>query len=707
MATGTNPFALQFSNAAPYNVGTQPIDIITADFNGDGILDLATANSGANTVSVLLGTATGTFGAASPLTVGDDPYALLAADLDGDGKLDLAVANRGDNTVSLLRGTGTGTFTAAGTFTVGTQPISIITGDFNGDRRPDLATVGSSQNLVTVLLNNGAGGFGIPTNFAIGVNPTSAVTADFNGDGKLDLVTTNAATDSPSPTGVNTISIALGQGDGTFGASSTFGTGTDPYSVTAGDFNGDGRLDVATANYGSNNVSVLLGNGAGGFEAATTVALGVGAIQPYTIANRDLNGDGKLDLITANLSSNNLNVLLGNGDGTFGTPTALATGMRTNPNGLAIGDFNNDGKPDLATANSGANRATVFLNRTSLVSLDNSTKTIDASLERLSSITVDLTAGTLVLNSTPPLNANVAGYLNVNGTELNDTISGSAGDNILDGKGGNDTINALAGNDTIVGGAGNDTLNGGDGNDRYLFVADTPLGSDTITDPEGVDTLDFTGTTSPIAIDLGATSAQTVNPNLTLTLTAANQLDNVTGGSGSDRISGNGLDNTLVGGAGDDTINGQAGDDNLLGEDGNDTLVGGAGDDDLTGGIGNDILRGGIGEDNFIFDIGKAFNKAEMGVDTLRDFKRGIDKIILDRTTFTELGRRVSFASVDRLIQAKRSDALITYIRETGSLYYNANGSERGFGEGGLFATLDKPTLPSRNLSAADFATRQ
>ena len=708
MAIGTNPFPLQFNGAANSPVGTQPLDVVTGDFNGDGRLDLAVTNSNSNSVSVLLGTASGTFGPASSFIVGSDPYALTATDIDGDGRLDLAVANRGSNTVSLLRGTGTGTFTAAGSTPVGAGPISIVSGDFNGDRRSDLATVGSSSNLVTVLLNNPAGGFGIPNNFAIGVNPTSVITADFNGDGRLDLVTTNAATggSTPPPTGANAITIALGRGDGTFGETVTFATGTDPFSLTAGDFNGDGKLDVATANYGSNNVSVLLGNGAGGFNAATTVALGIGALQPYTIANQDVNGDGKLDLITANSSSNTLDVLLGRGDGTFDAPIPLSTGPRSEPNGLAIGDFNGDGKPDLATATFGTNNIAVFLNRTSLISLNDATKTIDASLERLSSITVDLAAGTLVLNSTPPATTNVAGYRNVNGTEVNDTIGGSAEANILDGKGGNDTINALSGNDILIGGAGNDALNGGEGNDSYSFTANTPLGSDTLTDAAGIDMLDFSTSTQAIAIELGITSAQIVNPNLTLTLSAANQIENGIGGSGNDRIGGNSLNNTLVGGAGDDNLNGQSGDDNLLGEAGNDTLVGASGEDDLVGGSGNDLLRGGNGEDTFIFDIGKAFNQAEMGVDRVRDFKRNLDQIILDRTTFTELGRRVSFESVERLRQAKRSDSLITYIRSTGNLYYNANGSDAGFGGGGLFATLDKPTLASRNLSTGDFAVR-
>lgn len=706
MAIGTNPFSLQFGNATTSVVGTQPNDVLTGDFNGDGILDLVTANTGVDTVSVLLGTATGTFSPASSLSVGDAPTALATADFNGDGRLDLAVTNRGNNDISLLLGTGTGTFTAAGTVTVGTQPIAIVAADFNGDRRADVATVSENQNLVTVLLNNGAGGFGTSTNFAIGVNPTAIITADFNGDGRLELVTANAATDSPTTTGVNAITIAQGLGDGSFGTQTTIGVGTDPRSLVSGDFNGDGRLDIATANYGSNNVSVLLGNGTGGFGAASTVALASGALQPIRIASQDVNGDGKLDLVTSNRGSNTLNVLLGNGDGTFATATSLATGSGTQPRGLAIADVNNDGRNDLITTYFDTSRAAVFLNRTALISLNDSTKTIDASLERQNSITVDLTAGTLTVNTTPPTSTNVAGYLNVIGSEQGDTIGGNTLANNLEGRGGNDTINALAGNDSLTGGAGNDALNGGEGNDRYLFAANTPLGSDTVTDSAGVDTLDFSTSTQPIAVDLGVTTAQTVNPNLTLTLTAANQIDNATGGSGSDRIIGNALDNALIGGAGDDNMNGQAADDSLLGDAGNDTLVGAAGDDDLSGGIGNDILRGGVGEDNFIFDIGKAFNPAEMGVDTIRDFKRGLDQIVLDRTTFTALRRRVTFESVDRLRQAKRSDAAITYIRETGSLYYNANGSEAGFGGGGLFATLDKPNLPSRNLSTSDFVLR-
>ncbi len=127
------------------------------------------------------------------------------------------------------------------------------------------------------------------TNFSVNLNPYSVTTGDFNGDGKLDLATANPNS--------NNVSVLLGSGTGGFSAAISFSVGTRPFSVTTGDFNGDGKLDLATANYESNNVSVLLGNGTGGFIAAISFSAGT---SPFSVTAGDFNGDGKLDLATAN-----------------------------------------------------------------------------------------------------------------------------------------------------------------------------------------------------------------------------------------------------------------------------------------------------------------------------------------------------------------------------------------------------------------------
>ncbi|MDQ3712260.1 MAG: FG-GAP-like repeat-containing protein [Acidobacteriota bacterium] len=340
-----------------FDVGIDPTSVTTGDFNGDGKLDLATANSNENTVSVLLGDGTGGFSMATNFGVGNGPRAVTTGDFNGDGKLDLATANSNENTVSVLLGDGTGGFGAATSFGVGSLPISITTGDFNGDGRLDLATANNVSNNVSVLLSNGTGGFSAASNFLIsGTSPFSITTGDFNGDGRLDLATANIGSDN--------VSVLLGNGTGGFNSTAVgVGVGNDPLSITTGDFNGDGRLDLATANYGSDNVSVLLGNGTGGFSTASNFP--VSGTNPQSITTGDFNGDGRLDLATANTGSANVSILFGDGTGGFGAATSFGVGSL--PTSITTGDFNGDGRLDLAAANLFFNGVTVLLNTCTII----------------------------------------------------------------------------------------------------------------------------------------------------------------------------------------------------------------------------------------------------------------------------------------------------------------------------------------------------
>src|SRR5205085_11797771 len=167
---------------------------------------------------------------------------------------------------------------------------------------------------------------------------------DFNGDGKADLA---VAIDRD-----NLVNIFLGNGDGTFQSHVDYATGTDPLSVAVADFNGDGKTDLVLANAADSTVGILLGNGNGSFQ--TYVDYRTGA-EPFWVAVGDFNGDGKMDLVTANVGNagNTVSVLLGNGDGTFQPHVDYLTGSF--PNSVAVGDFNRDGRKDLAVANSQSN----------------------------------------------------------------------------------------------------------------------------------------------------------------------------------------------------------------------------------------------------------------------------------------------------------------------------------------------------------------
>jgi len=343
-------------------VGTSPFSVMSGDFNGDGTLDLVAANTGSNNVSVLLGNGDGTFQAAVSYPAGSGPRSVTSGDFNGDGKLDLAVTwasqSGASSGVSVLLGNGDGTFQAAVSYSVGpfgtSTPFSVTTGDFNGDENLDLVTANNS-NSVSVLLGNGDGTFQAAVRYPAGDGPRSVTTGDFNGDGKLDLAVANERS--------NNVSVLLGNGDGTFLSAVNYSVGTSPSSLTSGDFNGDGKPDPVVANLYSHTVSALLGMGDGIFQPA--VSYGVGP-NPSSVTGGDLNGDGKLDLVTVNSDNNSVSVLLGNGDGTFQTAVSYVTGASSSPpagrSSVTSGDLNGDGKLDLVTANSRDNNVSILLN---------------------------------------------------------------------------------------------------------------------------------------------------------------------------------------------------------------------------------------------------------------------------------------------------------------------------------------------------------
>lgn len=398
---------LSFAPAASYPVDTDPRAIATADFNGDGRSDVATANASRNTVSVLLSNSDGTLQPAQNFATGDGPHSIAVGDVNNDGKNDIITANSGN--VSALLGNGNGTFQTAQHVKLPAQyppddalsmpreqtPVSVAVGDMNGDGKMDLAVNGhaffaqvycgyyscgylyQAAEYVNVLLGNGDGTFEISNSYLQPTPSDSIGLADFNGDEKLDVV---------SGTGPF---VRLGNGDGTLQPPlQSAGAGYAPESVI-GDIDNDGKLDVVLR--GGEGLRIMQGQGDGTFKVANSFAVVpfqtvendvpvMGQIR--SVVAGDVNADGNLDLVV-NVqqttyatygyyswydpsTTDQMKVLLGFGDNTFSLPitTTLRSypGPATGPNATALADFNGDGRPDAVATEPVACTITMQLN---------------------------------------------------------------------------------------------------------------------------------------------------------------------------------------------------------------------------------------------------------------------------------------------------------------------------------------------------------
>src|SRR5262249_41496754 len=332
--------------AAAPATGLNPQTVISADFNGDGNLDLATANYSDGTVSVLLGNGDGTFTPApnSPFSTGSGPYSLAVGYFDSGNTLDLAVTNVADNTVSVFLGKGDGTFPTSSTYPVGHAPSSVATGDFDGDGTIDIAVANQNDHTVSILLNDGSGNFPSATSYLVGTSDLAGLTTgDFNGDHKLDLAVTSPTSDM--------VFVLVNNGVGTFAPPMSYSTGNPlahPVAVAAVDLNSDSKLDLAVANLNAKTVAIFLGNGDGTFQAAVPYSTTTGSIGPDAIATGDFDGDGKTDLAISEQDNNTVSILLGNGNGSLQNPLEFSAGNVALS--VAAGDFNRDGRLDLAVA---------------------------------------------------------------------------------------------------------------------------------------------------------------------------------------------------------------------------------------------------------------------------------------------------------------------------------------------------------------------
>lgn len=364
-----------FQPPSSFPSGMAPNALLAADFNLDGSPDLATANAGNgyggfSDVSVLLGNGDGTFQTRQSLPAGDQPAAVVTADFNGDGFADLVAANRGSEDLSLLLGNGDGTFQPEVRFGSSLPGVSsLAVSDLDGDGNPDVVAAVNFMDEVTIFRGQGDGTFEPPESYSTGFDPRTVLAVDLDGDGRVDLVTLNS----------DHLSLLQGTGTGGFLPAQRFGLGGSGSALAVTDLNRDripdfavaipkfttgGRAELKVAPSGIWDVVVFIGDGDGAPVTFRTAGL---RGRPQSVAIGDLDGDGSLDVVTANDASgggpaalsgtkglapgdaNGVSVLLGHGDGTFQAEVSYDSG--SGPRSIALADFNRDGNPDLTTAN--------------------------------------------------------------------------------------------------------------------------------------------------------------------------------------------------------------------------------------------------------------------------------------------------------------------------------------------------------------------
>ncbi|HEX7964474.1 MAG TPA: FG-GAP-like repeat-containing protein [Gammaproteobacteria bacterium] len=347
---GDGTFAAQTATTISGPPTTSTVQTIAAaDFDGDGKVDVVITNTDPNGTTVIYepGEGRGRFGQSRSFTAGPQPRYVQALDADGDGHLDLLTGSIATGLLRVLKGNGQGGFHAgvyypAAGINSGLAVQPFATGDVDGDGNPDIVAINPAGSFIQVLHNDGSGGFPLQGSYATGAVPSDVKAADLDGDGHADVVEVDSAD--------GTLGVRLGNGDGTLRARQVFsvgGTGTHPQRLALADLDGDGKLDAVCANNGDGTVSVLLGNGDGSFQTARQFAAGD---NPVDLAVEDMDGDGKPDLIVANAVVNKVSILPGHGGGGFGAPRSFAAGGVISA--LAVGDANRDHIPDVVTVGS-------------------------------------------------------------------------------------------------------------------------------------------------------------------------------------------------------------------------------------------------------------------------------------------------------------------------------------------------------------------
>ncbi len=361
------PFILTFGSGATFDATSfdpklefplisGPIGGCVGDFDNDGKPDVAVTDYDNSYVSILRNTSSTSisFAARQNFQTGTNPDDVATADVDNDGRLDLVVVNYGASSVSVFLNTsvgGTISFAARVNFTVGTQPRIVAIGDLDFDGKPDLAVTNYASNTVSILKNactTGNVSFISGPILATATNPFGLAAGDLDGDGKPELVSTNYSSNS-----VSVFRNTSSTGSISFALKTDFNTLTNPRSVAIGDMTGDAKPELAVSNFGSSSISVLRNSGSSGTLSFDTQINYASGNSPTHIATTDLDGDGNIDLMTANMASNTISVFKNVGTGgsiSFSAKMDYDAGW--SPRNVLPNDMDADGKPDLVSVNS-------------------------------------------------------------------------------------------------------------------------------------------------------------------------------------------------------------------------------------------------------------------------------------------------------------------------------------------------------------------
>ncbi|MES2702142.1 MAG: FG-GAP-like repeat-containing protein [Bacteroidota bacterium] len=373
---------LNFNTKVDFTSGTSAQNIAIADIDGDGQPDLIASNRTSNTISVYRNTTTAgalssaSFAAKVDFTTGSNPETIAVGDIDGDGKIDIAVANYTSGTVSVFRNTSTvgaitgGSLNAKVDFTAGSGCTGIAIGDLDGDGRPDMVATNFGSSTISLFRNSGSAGaittasFTAAVDLPTGTQPRSGIICDADGDGKQDIVLVNQVSNTLSV--YRNIATAGTLATGSFAARVDAGTGSGPIKIKAADIDGDGKIDFVAANYNANAISLLRNQSSPGSITLATKVDFATANKPADLAIGDIDGDGKADITVGNDLSTVASIF--RNIASSGTITTSSLAARTDvttgtdPNGIAVGDLDSDGKPDIATANSGSSNISVLKN---------------------------------------------------------------------------------------------------------------------------------------------------------------------------------------------------------------------------------------------------------------------------------------------------------------------------------------------------------